>query len=151
MKKDELIYYIYTFPFFKVIMDTSHSNNLHPCSCIEMSNNKIYIKIVPVGTDEKKHRKERRIISKNVNVVCVDGKLTSKTIVTTKFSNNHQQQSEKVQDKIAVFLQGECVEFFVFRYNLTEYYVSVESSPLFCKKQKKKIKKKKTIFLNIIA
>ena len=91
MKKDELIYYVYTFPFFKVIMDTSHSNNLHPCSCIEMSNNKIYIKIVPVGTDEKKHRKERRIISKNVNVVCVDGKLTLKTTVTTKFSNNHQQ------------------------------------------------------------
>lgn len=59
--------------------------------------------------------------------------------MTTKFSNNHQQQSKKVQGKIVLFLQGECVEFFVFRYNLTEYYVSVESSPFFCIKQKKKV------------
>ena len=74
--------------------------------------------------------------------MCVDGKLTSKTTVTTKFSNNQQQRSENVQGKIVLFLQGECVEFFVFRYNLTVYYVSVESSPFFCKKQKKKVKKK---------
>lgn len=86
-------------------MDTSHSNNLHPCSCKEMSNNKIYIKIQCLSEHISKYRKERRIISKNVNVVCVDGKLTSKTTVTTKFSNNHQQQSEKVQGKIVLFLQ----------------------------------------------
>ena len=120
-------------------MDTSHSNNLHPCSCIEMSNNKIYMKIQCLSEHIKKNRKEIRIVSKNVNVVCVDGKLTLKTTVTTKFSNNHQQQSKKVQGKIVLFLQGECVEFFVFRYNLTEYYVSVESSPFFCIKQKKKV------------
>lgn len=31
--------------------------------------------------------------------------------MTTKFSNNHQQQPEKVQGKIVLFLQGECVDF----------------------------------------
>ena len=82
-------------------MDTSHSNNLHPCGCIEMSNNKIYIKIQCLSEHiKKKNRKERRIISKNVNVVCVDGKLTSKTTVTTKKSKHHQQQSEKVKGKM---------------------------------------------------
>lgn len=61
--------------------------------------------------------------------------------MTTKFSNNHQQQSKKVQGKIVLFLQGECVEFFVFRYNLAEYYVSVESSLFSASNRRRRFKK----------
>lgn len=88
-----------------------HSDNLHPCSCIKISNNKICIKIQCLSEHIKKNRKGRRIISKNDNVVYVDGKLTSKTTVTTKISNIINSNQKKFRVKLCSFCKVSVFNF----------------------------------------